>query len=237
VNATLPTGHDDVARRAFHADAMPWRDAASHEAVAALYADLAPSYDVFRAAWALTLGRRIEATVDDWIRRYVAPSPAVLDLACGTGANLLRLLRLGLRPRAYLGLDASVPMLRVARARFARLPFAAFVARDVHDVDETVGPFDLVLSTYALSHVARPRSVMEASRRLLAPGGRAIFAFFTTPRPPLRRLLRPLEDALAFRCVPPDVWDGLPGLEETATFQHGLMAAVRLAAPTSGREG
>jgi SAM-dependent methyltransferase len=199
-----------------------------------VYAEIAPAYDVLREGWSRLLGRGIEATIYSWILRYVPHSPSVLDLGCGTGANLARLLRLGITPRAYVGVDASADMLRIALARFGELPFVAFRQSDAHDLDESLGPFDLAISTYALSHVDAPRRLIEKSLRVLAPNGRAVFAFFSRPKPVLRPLLRPFERSMAFRCLPPEAHEGLPGTKEVATFQGGLMTAVLLSPVTDG---
>lgn len=206
------------------------------EAAQALYACLAPSYDVLRVMWALTLGHKIEATIDRWILRYVAPSPSVLDVACGTGANLGQLLRLGRSPRSYLGTDSSPDTLRVALARFGELPFAAFECMGVLDADEAMGRFDLVISTYALSHISSPRRAIETSLRMLAPGGRGIFAFISEPRRPLWALLRLFECGFAFRCVPSDVYEGFHGAMELASFQDGMMTSLVLSASSNRGE-
>ncbi|MFQ5870983.1 MAG: class I SAM-dependent methyltransferase [Candidatus Geothermarchaeales archaeon] len=236
MDASLRTKQNDLGWRAnSRASSQSWESPPS-DAVQALYACLAPSYDVLRAMWALTLGHKIEATIDRWILQYVAPSPSVLDLACGTGANLRRLLRLGRTPRSYLGTDSSPDMLRVALARFGGMPFAAFKRMGVLDADEAVGRFDLVISTYALSHISSPRRAIETSLRMLAPGGRGIFAFISEPRPPLRALLRPLEHRFAFRCVPSDVHEGFYGARELTSFQDGMLTALLLSASSDGGE-
>jgi SAM-dependent methyltransferase len=207
------------------------------EPLQALYARLAPSYDILRATWALSLGRRIEVAIDRWILRYLSPSLSVLDLACGTGPNLARLLRLGISTKAYLGIDSSPDMLQVAVRRFGHLPFATFRRMDLMDVDDSLGVFDLVICTYAFSHIDEPRRAVDTGLARLGPGGKAIFAFFREPESPLKEMFRLLEGPLTFRPVHREALKELWGARELARYQGVMMTALLLSAPSRGGNG
>lgn len=102
----------------------------------------------------------------------------VLDLGCGDGVAMQEMASRFPLERAVL-VDFSEPMLEAARARFNDVAFEVHVLfadllDDValDDVTE-LGPFDLVLSRYAIHHLPheRQRSLYAEAFRLLRPGG------------------------------------------------------------------
>ena len=62
-------------------------------------------WDPFRAHWELVWARNAVRDLDSLLRRYVTPEARVLDLGCGSGANLARLRRLRLPLGHYTGVD------------------------------------------------------------------------------------------------------------------------------------
>jgi malonyl-CoA O-methyltransferase len=103
--------------------------------------------------------------------RYLIPllpsmrGKAVLDVACGTGRWLKKLITLG--ARLSVGVDISAAMLRIAarkvalvgrlaRADCAQLPFAA-------------ASFDFAICSLALSHIQDLRAVSDELARVLKP--------------------------------------------------------------------
>jgi SAM-dependent methyltransferase len=97
----------------------------------------------------------------------------VLDLGCGDG----RLVSLVLEARAEvaeaIGLDNSPPMLELARQRFAADDRVTIEEHDLGRPLSVPGPFDVVLSGFAIHHLpdARKRSLFEEIHDLLRPGG------------------------------------------------------------------
>jgi SAM-dependent methyltransferase len=127
------------------------------------------------------------------VQRYMNPPPAtpypleyafhllgdvtgslVLDLGCGNGENSLLVAR---RQARVIGLDVSESLLGLARTRFALNGLtgpAVFVASSAHDIalpDESV---DVVLGVAILHHLNLALVAREV-KRILRPGGRAIF--------------------------------------------------------------
>ena len=82
---------------------------------------------------------------------------AVLDLGCGDG-RLLDLV-FGARPGAARGvaLDNSAPMLERARARFASDPRVLVREHDLREPLPHDGPFDAVVSGFAIHHLSHER--------------------------------------------------------------------------------
>jgi SAM-dependent methyltransferase len=93
----------------------------------------------------------------------------VLDVGCGCGATTLAAARAA---GVVLGVDVSVPLLEVARARAASLGNVDFVVADAqtHRFDD--GAFDVVISQFGSMFFDEPVAAFANLRRSLAPGGR-----------------------------------------------------------------
>ena len=112
-----------------------------------------------------------------------APKPGerVLDVGCGTGIVARGAARRLAGGGAVVGLDASPPMLAVARAASARAGLAVeWREGRAEALPFPDGAFDLALCQFALMFFGdRPRALAEM-RRVLAPGGRAAIHVFQT---------------------------------------------------------
>jgi tRNA (cmo5U34)-methyltransferase len=97
----------------------------------------------------------------------------VLDLGCGDGR--VTALVLAARPEATeaVALDASVPMLALARARFAEDDRVDVWHHDLDDALPELGHFDVVVSGFAIHHLSHPRkqSLFGEIVAALRPGG------------------------------------------------------------------
>jgi tRNA (cmo5U34)-methyltransferase len=97
----------------------------------------------------------------------------VLDLACGDGR--LAALVLEQRPSvtAVVATDISPPMLDLARARFAGDARVQVLERDLAEPIADLGPFDLVVSGFAVHHLDDDgkQALFGRIAEQLAPGG------------------------------------------------------------------
>ncbi|MFZ3201271.1 MAG: class I SAM-dependent methyltransferase [Candidatus Acidiferrales bacterium] len=96
----------------------------------------------------------------------------VLDL--GTGAGRLLALVKAARPQAqFTGLDFSPTMLEALRKQFSGDASVAILAHDFDKKLPPLPPFDAVISSFAIHHVAhdRKRALYREIFHLLAPGG------------------------------------------------------------------
>jgi SAM-dependent methyltransferase len=97
----------------------------------------------------------------------------VLDLGCGDGR--LTDLVLSARPEVVtaVGLDNSPPMLERARNRFADDPRVTVVDHDLAAPLADIGSFDVVVSGFAIHHLAheRKQSLLAEVASRLQPGG------------------------------------------------------------------
>jgi ubiquinone/menaquinone biosynthesis C-methylase UbiE len=136
------------------ADAAPGRPARSFDSVAEIY-------DRFAELSGEPLLR--------WLRSVLPTAGAnALDLGCGNGRHTLLLAD---RFDEVVAVDISRPMLELARAHRSR-PNIVYAECDLRDVTpERDGPFDLVLSAFALHHVSDLETALQQIRSLLVAGG------------------------------------------------------------------
>ena len=157
MTSQLPTDADERAHEAWDALAEYWDEQMGERG---------------NAFHQLLIGPNVERLLE------IEPDQRVLDLACGTGYFLRRLIDLGVE---VVGADFSAEMLKQARQRAD----AAGVELDLRQVDATdeaallalgEGEFDSVVSNMALMGMAEIEPLMRGVARLLRPGGRFVFS-------------------------------------------------------------
>lgn len=144
---------------------------------AALYRLVAPVYDALSPIWRDWLYREPMRAFDKAVATALPPGGAVLDLGCGTGAILERLLTLDGGPPTYVGVDRSPAMLARAAAKFGGLAGVRFEQLDLRSDPLPSGPFDLVVSAWALEHLSDPTAAVRAAMARVRPGGHAVLFF------------------------------------------------------------
>lgn len=147
-----------------------------------LFATIADRYDLITRV--LSYGRDAA-----WKRRLVGmsdagPSVRALDLACGTGDIAFGLAERGAR---VTGLDVTVRMLQLARAKMPARPPVAFLAGDMMTLPFPDAQFDLVTAGYGLRNVPRLEAAIAEIRRVLRPGGLLLSLDFNRPSNPVMR--------------------------------------------------
>lgn len=172
----------------------------------------------------------------------------ILDVGCGGGGTLARLVSLGLRPADAAGIDLRPEAIETARRL---LPAGDFRVGDAARLPYPDGAFDLALQTTALSSMPDAGSRLAAAREMLrvtAPGGLVIsYDFWLNPtnrrtvgidRRELRRLFgdRPmrvrrvtLAPPIARRVAPRSI--RLAGLLGMIPFLRTHLLAVVVAGP------
>lgn len=117
--------------------------------------------------------------------RGLPPSPRVLDLGCGVGAQTLHLAEL--TPGPIVAVDLHAPSIERLTATLAERGLSDRVRATVADMarpDQPPGSFDLIWSEGALYNLGIEKAVRICSG-LLRPGGNVAFtdAVWRTPRP------------------------------------------------------
>ncbi len=107
-----------------------------------------------------------------------APGGSVLEIACGTGRNLILAARRYPEARCY-GFDISTAMLDTAGAAIARNGLQDRISVTAGDAAEFsperlfgVPAFDRVMVSYALSMIPPWRTALQRAMDAVAPGGR-----------------------------------------------------------------
>jgi SAM-dependent methyltransferase len=100
----------------------------------------------------------------------------VLDVGCGAGVDLARFVRGGARG---VGVDLAGSAVKLARENFRQqgLP-GAFVEADGEQLPFADGIFDLVYAHGVVQYTTDDRALVEQCRRVLKPGGTAIFQVY-----------------------------------------------------------
>ena len=142
---------------------------------------ISPGYD--------RLNRIISAGLDGRWRRRVAdllparPHLRVLDLATGTGDQLLAVLGSG-RVQEGVGLDLAERMLDVGRVKLAArsdLPAARLGVGDAMAIPEPDAAFDAVTISFGIRNVPDVPRALREMHRVLKPGGRLLVLESSVP--------------------------------------------------------
>ena len=124
-------------------------------------------FRIEQSHWWYTGRRKILTRfVEDICRRVTDRRPRILDVGCGTGANLLMLSKFG----DAEGVDVSEDALAFCRERgLANVKLGAAEALPYND-----GTFDLVTALDVVEHLDDDLAGLREMRRVLRPGGRVL---------------------------------------------------------------
>jgi tRNA (cmo5U34)-methyltransferase len=157
----------------------------------------------------------------------------ILDLGSGTGVTARAVL--AVHPQADLvGVDGSDDMLVHARRL---VPGATFVVGEL-EAPLPPGPFDLVVSAFAVHHLDGPgkAALFQRIAAALAPGGRFVLCDVVVAQGPVDHPV-PLEDGvdLPSRVEDQLAWLGAAGLHAAIVHADGDLAVLTAERP--GRAG
>lgn len=100
----------------------------------------------------------------------------VLEIGCGIGTDLTRFAHGGAR---VAGLDLSETAIGLARQNLDRLELPADLqVADGGDLPYPEGSFDVVYCHGVLQYAANPEAIVGEARRVLRPGGEAVFMVY-----------------------------------------------------------
>jgi len=97
----------------------------------------------------------------------------VLDVGCGTGVDLVRFARAG---ATVTGVDIAPAAIGLARRNFEfRRLEAELIVADGESLPLADAQYDLVFAHGVVPYTSNPRALVRECRRVLKPGGQAIF--------------------------------------------------------------
>ncbi len=112
------------------------------------------------------------------------PHLEVLDLATGTGDQLLALCRAGLSIHRMVGIDLAQDMMEIGRKKFQKAPFAKsveFICADAQNLPFKEGQFDAATFSFGIRNVPNPLQALREMHRTLKPNGKALILEFSIP--------------------------------------------------------
>jgi|GEM_PF-2077529 SAM-dependent methyltransferase len=102
----------------------------------------------------------------------------VLDLGCGEGCFLKEVLAVLPAYERALGVDPKPEALASARALFSGEPRASFLCSGAESLSLDDSSVDLIIMSYSLHHLARPREALAEASRVLAAEGALVLQDF-----------------------------------------------------------
>lgn len=140
-------------------------------------------YDAYVQAYWSELARHYERHIDS-IPDRDRTDVKLLEVGCGTGGKLLRLIDLGLSPGNLTGVELLEEAAASARSR---LPEACTIIQgDACNIEADDGSFDIVFASTVFSSIlddAMQQSLAEEMWRLVRPGGAALWYDFVYDNP------------------------------------------------------
>ncbi len=145
----------------------------------AVFARIARRYDLMNRM--MTGGQDVRWR--RWMVRaaVLPPGGRFLDVATGTGDVAFEALRQQPGLSFVVGVDFTLPMLRVGQARAAGRP-VHWIAADTLCLPFPDDTFDAVASGFLMRNVTDPAAALAEQRRVARPGGRVLV--LDVPRPP-----------------------------------------------------
>jgi demethylmenaquinone methyltransferase/2-methoxy-6-polyprenyl-1,4-benzoquinol methylase len=208
-------------------------DAERAPKVREMFSRLAWRYDLVNDVMSFGLHRRWKRqTVEIALRE--GRGRRVLDLCCGSGD--LCFLAEDRGAASVVGADFTLPMLAVARNRARRdRRRSLFVQADALALPFPGGTFDALTISYGLRNIADLPAALAETRRVLAPGGRAVVLDFGKPDGPIagalyRGFLRTMMPAVGWLFHgDPETYLYIPASLERFPAQRGVETLMRAA--------
>jgi ubiquinone/menaquinone biosynthesis C-methylase UbiE len=205
------------------------RDPAHFQKIVEFYAEVSSKYDGLTEPYFLNVRRLYQRCLDEIFleRRFGGPFDTMLDVGCGTGAQVVFAAP---HCRRVIGLDVSKESIVEAQKKVdqRKLTNVEFICADLADAKIEDGSVDCVLSYGdVLSHIPWYERTLEGISRACRPGALLSFECDNKWYPGL--LFRPEERAEALRNLGEGharIWEVDGRRLEFNTFTHKEMTAL-----------
>jgi len=132
-----------------------------------------------------------------WRRQLIHHLPQgddirLLDLATGTGDQLITLVKKAKQVNTALGLDMSLEMIRLGQSKIIDKSYAhqiTFMQGDATDIDLHNSSVECITMSFGIRNVTSVEKCLEECFRVLTPSGRVMILEFSLPK---NRLIRGL---------------------------------------------
>jgi len=158
-----------------------------HEAVRAMFAEIAPTYDRLNHLLSVNIDKRWRRLVGQKLADVLSrPQAIALDLCCGTADLTLELSQQA--PQAQvIGCDFCHPMLVLGRDKIPAQSPARLIEGDALRLPFADASFDAVTNAFGLRNLENVESGLREIHRVLKPAGRVAILEFSRPIIPLLR--------------------------------------------------
>jgi len=170
-----------------HLDSPP---APSREKVWLMFNRIAGKYDLLNHLFSLGFDLHWRKKVNRYLP--VGTNLSLLDLATGTGDQLLSILRRNQKIGRAVGMDMAVDMLAIARKKVERTKLdknVEFVTGDAGKINFPENTFDAVTISFGIRNFINLENSLSEIRRVLKPSGRLLILEFSIPENKLVRWL------------------------------------------------
>jgi SAM-dependent methyltransferase len=197
------------------------------------YRFFARYYTLIDPGWRNWFYPSAHSAYDQAISNQFPPGGQVLDLGCGQGANLSRLLDLNVPFGSYTGVDLSPEMLAEAKKRFNQIPNVHFHHMDLETDPLPEWQFDLITSTWVFEHLEDPKQMVDKSWERLKPGGAMVLLFIVSTDTFISWLISRIYPFFSARLISEDELQAFPGIQSIKRFigPLGELVLVTLSKP------
>jgi 2-polyprenyl-3-methyl-5-hydroxy-6-metoxy-1,4-benzoquinol methylase len=145
-----------------------------------LYAFLnAKWYDPFKKIWNVIISRKSEKDLEKFLKNNLNETKTILELGCGTALNVQKIFSLNIKFKKYTGMDFTPEMLEIARKKFPKTPNVEFHQKDITNLTGIKEKYDIIISTWVMSHLKNQSEVVNEAQKLLKPDGKMFLIFFS----------------------------------------------------------
>ncbi|MAT41377.1 MAG: hypothetical protein CL609_03475 [Anaerolineaceae bacterium] len=179
--------------------------------VPTFYRLVARGYATIDPGWRNWFYKEAHQEFDQMISQGFPRDGKILDLGCGVGANVARIIDLQVPFSSYTGVDLTPEMLAQAKIRYGKLQNVHFQQLNLISDPLPEGPYDMVISTWVFEHLPDPVKVANKAWEQLKPGGRMVLLFEAKADSMLSRIINRIYPFFSAHLVEKKVYRCFPG--------------------------
>ena len=143
-----------------------------------VYRFLAKKYDFLTNLFSFVFSKDAKKEFSGLMSEYIKPESEILDIGVGTGINIERALKAGIKFKSYTGIDLTPEMLEVAKEKFDYLENVSFKTGNIMTM-KIDKKYDAIISTLVFEHLENQEQIVNKLRSALKPGGALLLMFFS----------------------------------------------------------